>query len=177
MDKDRVTKEGPAKDFEDALRKGDLEKAKAALEKLVKDMKDNKLDAKRQKEIAEQFKKLQKELKKVMDEDQFMKKLKQDLKEKKITKEDFEREVANFKHLEDLADILGQCEECLEKADGKQGAANLDKLMKRFEEMELNDKEINELLRDQKEIEEALRALRAGVGDEALPRFLFDRAG
>ena len=40
-----LLKEGAAKDLEDALIKGDFDKAKAALEKLAKELKNDKLDA------------------------------------------------------------------------------------------------------------------------------------
>jgi hypothetical protein len=168
LDKDKMIKDGPAKDFEEALRKGDLDKAKAALEKLVKDLNNDKLNPKQQKELAEQFKKLQEELKKVMNEDEFVKKLKQDLKDGKISKEDLKREMENFRHLQDLADILGECKDCLGRAEGKDGAEKLDKLLKRFEEMELTQGEINELLRDQDEINDALNLLMDGIDGDGL---------
>jgi hypothetical protein len=168
LDKDKMIKDGPAKDFEEALRKGDLDKAKAALEKLVKDLNNDKLNPKEQKELAEQFKKLQEELKKVMNEDEFVKKLKQDLKDGKISKEDLKREMENFRHLQDLADILGECKDCLGRAEGKDGAEKLDKLLKRFEEMELTQGEINELLRDQNEINDALNLLMDGIDGDGL---------
>src|SRR5205823_3371276 len=55
LDRDQLSKDGPAKDFEDALMKGDLDKARKELTKLVKDMKNNKLDAKQQKKLADQL--------------------------------------------------------------------------------------------------------------------------
>ena len=168
LDTDKTIKDGPAKDFEDALRKGDLDKAKAALEKLVKDLNNDKLTPQQQKDLAEQFKKLQEDLKRVMNEDEFMKKLKQDLKDGKISKEDLRREMENFKHLQDLADILGDCKDCLGRADGKDGGGKLDKLVKRFEEMELTEKEIGELLRDQEEIDNALNLLMDRIDGDGL---------
>src|SRR5262249_19198345 len=87
LDKDKLDKDGPAKDFQDALMKGDLDKAKIALEKLAKDLKNGKLDEKQQKQLADQLNKLQNQLKKTMDDDPFAKKLQQDLKDGKISKE------------------------------------------------------------------------------------------
>lgn len=164
--KDKLTKEGPAKDFEDALMKGDFNKAKAALQKLVKDLKDGKLDAKQQKELAEQFKKLQDNLKKVMDEDDFLNKLKKDLKDGKINKEDLDRELEKFKHLQDLANIIGECEKCLGRAAGMEGAENLDKLLKGIDGIELTEAELRDLLRDQEELDDALRFLQDGMDGE-----------
>ena len=56
LDKDAKLKDGPAKDFEDALMKGQFNKAKDILEKLVKDLKNDKLSTDKQKELADQFK-------------------------------------------------------------------------------------------------------------------------
>ena len=59
LDKKAPLKDGPAKDFEDALMKGQMNKAKNILEKLVKDLKNDKLSKEKQKELADQFKQLQ----------------------------------------------------------------------------------------------------------------------
>jgi hypothetical protein len=159
LDKDKSLKDGPAKDFEDALRKGDLDQAKAVLEKLAKDLKNGKLDAKQQKELAEQFKKVQDKLQKLMNEDQMMKKLQKDLADKKITKDEMIREMQNFKHLQDLTDILGEAKDALANAAGKEGGEQLDKLLKQFGEIELTEAEMRDLLRDQQEIADALDLL------------------
>ncbi|MSQ95738.1 MAG: hypothetical protein EXR98_14450 [Gemmataceae bacterium] len=165
IDKDKLSgKDGPAKDFEDALMKGDFDKAKTALEKLMKDLKNDKLTPDQKKEVAEQFKKLQDQMKKLMDNNDLMKQLKKDLKDGKITEEQFMKELDRFKDLQDLTDILGDAKDALEKGGGKEA---LEKLMKRFEEIELTEKEIRDLLRDQEEIEDAMRLLmRAMNGDE-----------
>jgi hypothetical protein len=175
IEKDQALKDGPAKDFEDALMKGQLDKAKAALDKLVKDLKNDKLDPAQQKEIAEQFKKLHDKLANMMDKDDFKKKLEKDLKEGKITKEEaaremekFKREMEQFKELQDLTDILGECQKCLGESDGAERNDKLDKLMNRFgEALELSDQEIRDLLRDQGEIGDAMRMLLEGLeGDD-----------
>ena len=166
LEKDNLVKDGPAKDFQDALMKGDLDKAKVALENLAKDLKNNKLDDKQRKELAEQFKKLQEQLKNVANEDQFMKKLKQDLKDGKISKDDFAREMQNFKHLQELTDILGEAKDVLGQGSGKEAGEKLDKLLNQFNEIELTEAEIRDLLRDQGEVGNALDLLEDALGDE-----------
>jgi hypothetical protein len=174
IEKDQALKDGPAKDFEDALMKGQLDKAKAALDKLVQDMKNDKLDPARQKEIAEQFKKLHDKLAKMTDKDDFKKKLEKDLKDGKIKKEDvaremekFKREMEQFKELQELTDILGETQQALGEADKQERADKLDKLMNRFGDMlELSDQEIRDLLRDQGEIGDAMRMLLEGLDGE-----------
>lgn len=165
LDRDKLAKDGPAKDFEDALLNGDLGKAKAALKKLVNDLKNDKLDPKQQKQLAEQLKNLQEQMKKLMNEDPFMKKLKQDLKDGKIKQEDVDREVANFENLQELTKILAQTQKGLEGADGKELGKEMEKLMKRFEEMEQADRELGELMRDQKEIDAALDLFMDAIPD------------
>lgn len=166
LDKDKLTKEGPAKDFEDALMRGDFEKARASLEKLGKDLKNEKLTKEQEKQLAEQFKELHDQLKKLADKDQqFMKQLEKQLADGKINKADFDREMARLQDLKDLTDAIGKAEEALEKGDGKGAAEQLGKLDDHFERIELTQEEINDLLRDQDEINDALRALMDALED------------
>ena len=169
MDKQDAIKEGAAKDLEDALMKGDFDKAKQALEKLAKDLKNDKLDGKKQKELGEQFKKLHDKLQKLMDKDNLKEKLKKDLKEGKIDEEQFQREMDALQQLQDLTDIIDGLEDGLDKMNGKDLGDKLDKAMKRFGELELTDQEIRDILRDQEEIADAMRllldALEAEEGD------------
>jgi hypothetical protein len=166
MDRDKLAKDGPSKDFEDALIKGDLDKARKALEKLVKDARNKKLDEKQQKQLADQLKQLQEQMKKVMNEDQFVNKLKKDLKEGKIKKEDLERELANYQNLQDLSKLIEGTQKALEQEGGNSNE-EFEKLMKRFEEMDRAEREFADLMRDQQEIDEALDLFRdvAGEGD------------
>ncbi len=163
--KDEQLKEGAAKDFEDALKKGDFDKAKAALEKIVKDIKNEKLDAKQQKELAEQFQKIQDKLDKLLKDNEFRNKLKKDLADKKITKDEFNRQIDQFQDLEDLKNMAGDIKDALDKNDPKGGAEKLEKLMKQLEQAEQADKELTDLLRDQEEIADAMRILMQGQGE------------
>ncbi len=170
MDKEDALKEGAAKDLEDALMKGDFDKAKQALEKLAKDLKNDKLDGKKQKELAEQFRKLNEKLQKMMDKENLKEKLKKDFKDGKIDEEQLQRELDALQQLQDLNDIIGGLEEGLDKMNGKDLGDKLDKAMKRFGEIELTEQEIRDILRDQEEITDAMRllldALEAEEGQE-----------
>lgn len=159
LDKENPLKEGAAKDFEEALKKGEFDKARAALEKLAKDLKNDKLDAKQQKELAEQFKKLNERMQKLMDKGDLKNQLKKDFMDGKINEEQLQKELDALQQLEDLRDIVGDLQENLGKADAKALGEKLDKAAKRFGEMELTDQEIQDLLRDQQEIRDAMRLL------------------
>jgi len=116
-------KEGPAKDFEDALMKGQFQKAKDALDKLSKQLADQKLTPEQQKELAEQFKQIQEKIQKLK-EKEVEKKLKKDFDEGRIDKEQFDREMKERgKELQELANLLGECKECLGRDPGEAAEA------------------------------------------------------
>jgi tape measure domain-containing protein len=167
LDKENALKDGAAKDLEDALIKGDFNKAKAALDKLAKELKNDKLDAGQQKELAEQMKKLGDKLQKLMEKDDLRQQLKKDLDEGKITKDDFNRAMDRFRDLQDLADKLGDAQDALAKGDSKKAGEKLDELGNKLGETELTEQEIRDLFRDQGEIDEATRLLMAAMnGDD-----------
>ncbi len=167
LDKENALKEGLAKDLEDALIKGDFNKAKAALDKLAKELKNDKLDAAQQKELAEQMKKLGDKLNKLMEKDDLRQQLKKDLDEGKITKDDFNRAMDRFRDLQDLADKLGDAQEALEKGNSKDAGKKLDDIANKLGETELTEQEIRDLLRDQGEIDDATRLMMSAMaGDD-----------
>jgi hypothetical protein len=161
----RKLKEGPAKDFEDALIKGQFHKAKEALDKLAQQLRENKLTPQQQKEMAEQFKQLQEKIQRVMEKENKAKELKKELDEGRITKEQFDREMEKNKQLQELANLLGECKECLGQDPGE--AANaLTKMAKQFEQAELSEDELNEILRNMEALNEAAAGIGDALGDE-----------
>src|SRR5439155_22957951 len=107
----------------------------------------------------DQFKKLQDRLQKLADKENLQDKLKKDLKDGKINEEQFEREMQALQQLQDLTDIIEDLQDGLAKGKGKDAGEKLDKMMKRFGEIELTDQEIRDILRDQAEITDAMRLL------------------
>jgi hypothetical protein len=168
FDKTDPLKEGAAKDLEDALMKGDFDKARAALDKLAKDLKNDKLDPMAQKDLADQFKKLQDKLQKLADKENIKDKLMKDFKEGKINEEQLERELDALKNLQELTDIVGDLEDGLAKGKGKEAGQKLGEMMKRFGEIELTEQEIRDILRDQAEVGDAMRALLDALDDDDL---------
>jgi hypothetical protein len=158
-------KEGPAKDFEDALMKGQFHKAKEALEKMAQKLQDRQMDAKQQKELAEQFKQLQEKMQKLMEKDEKLKQLKKDFEEGRIDKEQLAREMDKLKDLQELANLIGECKDSLSRDPGEAAAA-LDKAAKKFEEMELTDTELNEILANMEALSDAADALALALEGE-----------
>ena len=149
-------KEGPARDFEDALSKGDFKKAQEMLEKLAKDLKDNKLSKEQLKQLAEQFKEVQRDLKKLMDQQDRLKQAKQDFKDGKIDAEQLQRELEQFKELQQMAEICGECADGLSSMDAEKAGEKLAKASERFKQIELTEAELRELIADGELLDDAL---------------------
>lgn len=157
---DKQLKEGPAKDFQDALAKGKFAKAQEALQKLKKEMEKNKLSPEKQKELAEQFKQVEEKLKRLMDDHDLAKKLQKDLKDGKIDPEQLQREMnQNFKELKELADLMGQCASCLEAGASDEAGEKLGKLIGKLDDLKLTEDELKELINDKDLLEDALEAM------------------
>jgi hypothetical protein len=158
-------KEGPAKDFEDALMKGDFQKAKDALDKLNKQLADQKMTPDQQKQLAEQFKQIQEKVQKLM-EKEIKQKLEKDFKEGRIDEEQMKREMKEqTKELQELANLLGECKECLGR-DAGEAAGALAKLSKEFEDIQLTEAELDEILRNMQALNEAADGIAQGLGEE-----------
>jgi hypothetical protein len=155
--------DGPAKDLEDALAKGKFDKARDILEKLQKDLEDNKLTQEEMNKLGDQMKELQDKLKRLTDQKKRKDELQKDFDEGKITKEQLDREMANLKQeaqelqdLDDLADVLGQCKECLSAGNNLKAGQRLKGALEKLKAMELTDAELQRLLSDQSLLRNAL---------------------
>jgi uncharacterized coiled-coil DUF342 family protein len=155
--------DGPAKDLEDALAKGKFDKAREVLEKLQKDLENNKLNKEELKKLGEQMKELQDKLKRLVDQKERKDQLQKDFDEGKITKEQLDREMENLKQqaqelqdLEELAEMLGECKECLGAGDSLKAGKRIKGALEKLKAMELTDAEMRRLLSDQSILKGAL---------------------
>jgi hypothetical protein len=151
------------KDLEDALAKGKLDKALDALERLAKKLENKKLTREEQKELADQLRALQEKMERLAEQKDQKDKLRRDFEDGKISKDQLEREMdrlakeaENMKDLQELAELLGECRNCL----GKGGAsARLRKLAGRLKAIDLTDEELRALLENQEKLDDAAEAL------------------
>lgn len=155
-------KDGPAKDFHDALAKGDLKKAQEALDKLQKAMENNKLGKDEQKELADQMKDIQDKLQRLADQKDEKDRLEKEFADGKIDREQLDREMdrlaqeaAEMQDLQDLADLLGECKECVAAGNLSKAAGKLKGMISRLQEMELSDAELRKLIKDMEALEAA----------------------
>ena len=120
--------DGPAKEFEEALRKGDLKKAEEEADRLKKKAKDKKLDQKETEQLKKQLDEMEDRLDRLNRE---QKKKKEELKEKieqakkeNRDAESLERELQKMEQeskptpeMQELAKSLKQARQCLEQQD------------------------------------------------------------
>ena len=156
------TPPGPAKDLEDALGKGDLQKARDLLEKLAKDMKDGKLDREQLKKLGDQFEQLHQKMKTALDRENLKKDLKDKLDKGEINKQQFDREMENLKdqqqdlkEWQELADLFGECKECMKNGNGEKAGEEIGKALEKVKMIELNDDELKEILDRLENLEDA----------------------
>lgn len=153
---------GPAKDLEDALKKGDMAKVREILDQLAKEMKAGKLDPEKLKKMAKQFEELHARMKRALDQNDMKKKLEEKFKKGEITKEQLDREMDNLKdqkkemrEWQELADLLGQCKECMKDGDMQKAGDEIGKALEKVKTIELTEDELNEILDRLENLEEA----------------------
>ncbi len=169
---DKIGKElsdGPAKDLEDALAKGKFDKARDILEKLQKELKENKLSKEEQQKLAEQMNELQDKLKRIADQKEKKDQLQKDFEDGKINQDQLDREMAELKQesrglqeLDELAEMLGQCKECLGAGNNLKAGESLKGALEKLKSMELSESELNRLLTDQSILRSALDGMLEG---------------
>jgi len=150
---DKKLQPGPAKDLEDALTKGNLEKAREILDKLAKDMAKGNFDPDQLKKMAEQFDQLQQRMKRLLDKEDLKKDLKDKLAKGEINKEQFDREMQNIKEQmqdlkdwQELADLFGECKNCMKDGNGEKAAEEIGKALEKVKMIELSEDELKEIL-------------------------------
>ncbi len=115
LNMDKEFEDGPAKDFNDALSKGDLKKAKEEIDELKKKAKDKKLDEKDQEKLERQLDKIKKELER-LDRDK-KKENEEKKKERDEKKKELEKEIDKAKQENKDASELEREREKIEKQE------------------------------------------------------------
>jgi hypothetical protein len=164
LDQGETQKDGPAKEFEQALAKGDLKKAQDEAEKLQKKAKDKKLDQKDQEQLKQQLEDMEKKIENLTREQEQKKKQLKDLIEKAKREnrdaESLERELNKLEQeqqltpeMKELAKSIRGCKQCLDQKDFDGLSDQLGKMGKQLEDLQ-------EELKDLDDIEEHLQNLK-----------------
>ncbi len=180
LNKDKDFNDGPAKALNDALSKGDLDKAKEEVDELRKKAKDKKLDKKDSEKLERQLGKMKDDLERLARdkerEEELEKKIDQAKKEGKDA-ESLERELERTKEenkesgeqLERLASKLGKAQEALSKDDLEKAAEELSGASEEIQNIQNKDEDLKEaeasLQRLKQERRAACKACEKGEGN------------
>jgi hypothetical protein len=144
--------EGPAKELEKAMEKGDYNKAIDEVEKLAKKMENNELSEKEREQLAKQLENLQQKMEKLAKNEEKEEKLKELARKGQIDQETLEREMQelkkntdNLKELSEVAKQMKKAQEAMKKGDNGAVAKALKKAGEQLKDMEGESKEIDEL--------------------------------
>ncbi|MBO0699642.1 MAG: hypothetical protein J2P46_14700, partial [Zavarzinella sp.] len=156
LEQGETQKDGPAKDFEQALAKGDLKKAQDEVEKLQKKAKEKKLDQKDQDQLKQQLEDMEKKMDKLTREQEQKKKQLKDLIEKAKREnrdaESLERELNKLEQeqqltpeMKELAKSIRSCKQCLEKQDFDGLSDQLGKMGQQLEDLQEDLKDLDDI--------------------------------
>jgi hypothetical protein len=144
--------EGPAKELEKAMEKGDYNKAIDEVEKLAKKLENNELTEKEREQMAKQLENLQQKMEKLAKNSEKEEKLKELARKGQIDQETLEREMQelkknseNLKELSEIAKEMKKAQEAAKKGDNAAVAKALKKAGEQLKDMEGESKEIDEL--------------------------------
>jgi uncharacterized coiled-coil DUF342 family protein len=159
-------KDGPAKQLQDALAKGDTAKAREEIERLMKKIQEEKLKPEEQKQLADDLEKLEKQLQRLADRREQEERLRRDHKQGKIDQNQLQRELnqlaeeaQDLEMLNDLALDLQECQACLRGGDRKGAREKLARLLGHLEQLDLDEQQMKELRDAQCDLQEAREGL------------------
>ena len=164
--------EGPAEKLNRALKNGRWNEAKELAKKLAEKLEKNQLSPQEKEQLKKQLQQLQKQLEQLQRD---YEQAKQDLKEqirkaqqagdrdtvnelqKKL--DQLERQQKQMDRLSDLAQKLGQCQQCVGNNDGKGAAQAMKQMAQAMEEMEAEAQELQSLSEALEELEQCKEGL------------------
>ena len=165
LNKDKEFADGPAKELNDALAKGDIKKAEGAIDELKKKIKDQKLDAEEQKKLDRQLGQMKKELEQLNKENEKKEeKLKEMIKKAKQENRDaeaLERELQKLKdEMKENAEQGDRMAERMQKMQNALKKGDLDELASELDKMGQDLKVTENELQDLEDAQEYLQKLR-----------------
>ncbi len=170
LNKDEEFKTGPAKELNDALAKGDLQKAKDELDQLKKKLQDKKLDKQDQEKLARQLEKMKDQMKQLAKNKERQQQLQEMINKAKQEGKDaeaLERELSKLKQeakqgteaAQNLAEKFQKAQDALKKGDFEEAAKELEQAGKSLAQTEDDLKD----LEDAQDYLQRLKAEREGT--------------
>jgi hypothetical protein len=170
-------KDGPAKEMQKALEKGDFKKAQEELEKLRKKLedKDHPLNEKEKEQLKQQLQDMKEKMKAAADPKEAKKQLEQLKRDGKIDQEQFNKAMDQLEKnakrmspddqqkMNDIADALKEAEQALKDGDGNKASDALQRAgeaMKKTDDLIQMQEDVQEQLDD---LEDAQRGFQQGM--------------
>ena len=169
-------KQGPAKQLTDSLKKGNIDEARKAIEKIAEALKKDGLNAEQKKQLQEQLDKMADEMKKAVAEqqksiDDLKKQLQQaqqqgDQKLAEKLQQDLQKKQASQKQMSQmnkLADSMKSCAECLRNSNGDLSKEDIESMMaeaaQALDEMDMDMQDIQKMLAESDALKDCEGAL------------------
>jgi hypothetical protein len=174
----QLGKDGPAKGVQDAFNDGDLDKARQEMQELADKLKNDKLDEEERKKLKDQLEEMKNRLDNMADPDQkdLEQKLKKDLDDGRITKEQFDKKMAEAKeaaekmdNAKELSKQIGEAKDQLDKGDPKGAGEKLEGAAKGMQPTDPKGNEMKQLQQDQQRLQDLQKELQKGLGQGGPP--------
>ena len=163
---------GPAEKAAEALKQGDFKKALDEVEKLAKTLKEGKMDAATKEQLAKQLEQMKQKLEAAAQSQQqamedLKKQIEQQKKEGNLAKagdlqqklDQLQKKQAQMNKLQELAQQMGQCQQCLKQGDGQKAADAMAQMAKQLDQMQQDANEMEMLNAAMDQVEMAKDAM------------------
>lgn len=181
---------GPGEKIAQAMKNGDVKKALEELEKLAKDLREGKLDAKSKDQLAKQLEQMKEKLEAAAEAhqqamDDLKKQIEQAKKQGDLAKagelqqklDQLAQQMPQMNRLQQMANQMGQMQQALEKGDAQQAADAMAQMAQQLQQMQQEMDELDMLDAAMMELEMAKDAMACqkcgGEGCEACQGGLF----
>jgi hypothetical protein len=168
----KLAKDGPGQGVEDALNKGDLDKAQEEMRALADKLKENGLNDEERQQLENQLAEMKEKLDDVVDQNDLKEKLEKALKNGAINEKEFHAkiaeakdEVGKLKDLKDLSDKIGESKDALDKGDQKDAAGKLAQAAEQMRKLDPKGQELQQLQQEQQRLAELRDAMNDGLGN------------
>jgi uncharacterized coiled-coil DUF342 family protein len=176
-EKDRsLTKDGPAKELEDALNRGDLDKAQKEIMALAEKLKNDKLSDEERQLLQKQLEDIEQKLNNLADLGDLKEQLRKDFAEGRLTQEEFDKLMArasadaeDLEELHRIGKLLGEFNGSLADGELDDAADRLIAIAKYIRDFDPNGEEYQRLMTDQQYLAECLGAIRQSLGNGPYP--------
>jgi hypothetical protein len=163
------SEEGPAKDLQKALAEGKLDKAKEELERISKRLKNNEMTDKEKEQLRKQMEKMQQKMERLAqqkDKKEQLQKSNLDPETLQREMEDLQKQSQKLKDLQDLANEMSKCKECLKQGDSQSAMESLKKAGDKLKEMQGREEDLADLEEQLKSLKDAKGSCCQGLGEK-----------